>query len=199
MQKPINLDLFLAQFQSLGVADKIPPEAMKAVTARLKMHEYNKKDLLARSGEVCNRWFFIGEGLVRVFYERNGEEITELLAPEGWAYTPFESYYGGRTCKANIEALEPCVVFTLDKEDLTELFKDYPQLAIITSAILKRFLMYTQHRVDSLLFETAEEKYEKLLSDIPKVLLRAPSIYVASFLGITPETLSRVRAKMAKR
>lgn len=199
MQKPLTVDLFLSQFQSLGISDRIPPKAMEAVLSRIVMEEYNKRDLIVKEGEICNKWFFITEGLVRLFYVKNDVEVTDLLAPEGWAFPIFESYYGGKPAMANVEALEHCCIFSLDKEVLTNLQREYPEIALITRVILKRFLIYTQHRVDSLLFETAEEKYDRLLNNIPKILLRAPSIYVASYLGVTPETLSRVRAKKTKK
>ena len=199
MQKLLNMDLLLFQFQSLGIADRIPPEAMEAVVSHIKVEEYNKRDLIVKKGDICTKWFFVGEGIVRVFFEKNNTEITDLIAPEGWAFPLVECYYENMPANANIEALEPCKILTLEKDTLLGLQKKYPELALITRSILKRFLTYNQHRVDSLMFETAEEKYDRLLANIPKILLRVPSLYVASFLGITPETLSRVRAKKTKK
>ena len=199
MQKLLNMDLLLFQFQSLGIADRIPPEAMEAVVSHIEVEEYNKRDLIVKKGDICTKWFFVGEGIVRVFFEKNNTEITDLIAPEGWAFPLVECYYENMPANANIEALEPCKILTLEKDTLLGLQKKYPELALITRSILKRFLTYNQHRVDSLMFETAEEKYDRLLANIPKILLRVPSLYVASFLGITPETLSRVRAKKAKK
>ncbi|MBO4807000.1 MAG: Crp/Fnr family transcriptional regulator [Paludibacteraceae bacterium] len=199
MQKLLNMDLLLFQFQSLGIADRIPPEAMEAVVSHIEVEEYNKRDLIVKKGDICTKWFFVGEGIVRVFFEKNNTEITDLIAPEGWAFPLVECYYENMPANANIEALEPCKILTLEKDTLLGLQKKYPELALITRSILKRFLTYNQHRVDSLMFETAEEKYDRLLANIPKILLRVPSLYVASFLGITPETLSRVRAKKTKK
>ncbi len=199
MQKLLNMDLLLFQFQSLGIADRIPPEAMEAVVSHIEVEEYNKRDLIVKKGDICTKWFFVGEGIVRVFFEKNNTEITDLIAPEGWAFPLVECYYENMPANANIEALEPCKILTLEKDTLLGLQKKYPELALITRTILKRFLTYNQHRVDSLMFETAEEKYDRLLANIPKILLRVPSLYVASFLGITPETLSRVRAKKTKK
>ncbi|MBP5455028.1 MAG: Crp/Fnr family transcriptional regulator [Paludibacteraceae bacterium] len=199
MHKLKNIDLLLYQFQTLGIADKIPPEALDAAVSLIQVEEYNKRDLIVKKGEICKKWFFVGEGIVRVFFEKNGTEITDLLAPEGWAFPMVECYYGNMPANANVEALEPCKILILEKDPFLGLQKQYPELAYITRAILKRFLIYNQHRVDSLMFETAEEKYDRLLANIPKILLRVPSLYVASFLGITPETLSRVRAKKTKK
>lgn len=199
MEKTKYIDFLLSQYEMLGLSGKVPAEALDALVSRMVVEKYHKRDLLIRKGDVCDKWLFVAEGLVRVFYYKDDVDVTDLLATEGWSLPVFDSYYMGTPTFVNFEALEDSTILTLHKSDLEEVAHQYPQVALITRTILKRFLTYQQHRVDSLLFETAEEKYDRLLSNVPKILLRAPSIHVASYLGITPETLSRVRSKKTKK
>jgi len=164
---------------------------MYVTTKRIK-----KGDFLLKHGDVCKHIYFVKKGLLRIFYYKNGKEITEWFANEKHFCFSITSYFENTPSNLIIEALEDSVIICLSKNGQETLRKTNIEIANLLVTTLSRSLMLSQKRMESIQFETAQQRYQNLLKQQPTILQKVPLQYVASFLGITQETLSRIRAKV---
>jgi len=174
------------------------PLSSKAIDDLLsiaQISQLKKYQTLLKEGEVCDCWGYITKGLLRSFYFKDKKEITEYFSTEGDKFVSIESYYRRVPSTVIIEALEPTEIYAFQYDEYEELCKRNQEIAHFTRKVLESSLIGFQHRLDSLLFETAYRKYQYLSKTIPRIMLRVPSLHIASYLGITPETLSRVRTR----
>lgn len=156
--------------------------------------KYAKGDLILKEGEICENILYIQKGLVRQFYFKNGKELTEHLAVEGGIVMCIESLFKEEPTHLQVEALEPTLVYALPKRNLEQVALHNVNIQILYRKILEESLIISQVHADLLRFETAQGRYERLCKLQPQVVMRAPLIYIASYLQMTPETLSRVRS-----
>lgn len=156
--------------------------------------KYAKGDLILKEGEICENILYIQKGLVRQFYFKNGKELTEHLAVEGGIVMCIESLFKEEPTHLQVEALEPTLVYALPKRNLEQVALHNVNIQILYRKILEESLIVSQVHADLLRFETAQRRYERLCKLQPQVVMRAPLIYIASYLQMTPETLSRVRS-----
>lgn len=156
-----------------------------------------KGDLIIAEGDVCRNIMYIDKGLLRQFYNKNGKPVTEYLAVEGTIMMCIESLFKEEPSLLQVEALENAHVFCLPKAKLEEVALHNVNIQILYRKILEESLIISQIRADLMRFESAENRYKRLCKMSPQVALRAPLIYIASYLQMTPETLSRVRAAVA--
>lgn len=156
--------------------------------------KYRKGDMILREGEQCMSIMYIEKGLVRQFYFKNGKEVTEHMANEGNIVMCIESLFKEEPTYLQVEALEPTVIYHLPKKRLEEVALHNVNIQILYRKILEESLIQSQIHADLVRFETAENRYRRMLKLSPQVALRAPLLYIASYLQMTPETLSRVRS-----
>lgn len=155
--------------------------------------KYRKGDMILNEGEQCMSIMYIEKGLVRQFYFKNGKEVTEHMANEGNIVMCIESLFKEEPTYLQVEALEPTVIYHLPKKRLEEVALHNVNIQILYRKILEESLIQSQIHADLVRFETAENRYRRMLKLSPQVALRAPLLYIASYLQMTPETLSRVR------
>ena len=156
--------------------------------------KYRKGDMILSEGEQCMSIMYIEKGLVRQFYFKNGKEVTEHMANEGNIVMCIESLFKEEPTYLQVEALEPTVIYHLPKKRLEEVALHNVNIQILYRNILEESLIQSQIHADLVRFETAENRYRRMLKLSPQVALRAPLLYIASYLQMTPETLSRVRS-----
>ena len=156
--------------------------------------KYGKGELILPEGEQCMGISYIEKGLVRQFYFKNGKEVTEHLGVDHTIFMCIESLFKEEPTKLQVEALEPTTVYALPKADLERVAMHNVNIQILYRKILEESLITSQIHADLVRFETAQDRYKKLCKLCPQVVLRAPLVYIASYLQMTPETLSRVRA-----
>lgn len=156
--------------------------------------KYRKGDMILNEGEQCMSIMYIEKGLVRQFYFKNGKEVTEHMANEGNIVMCIESLFKEEPTYLQVEALEPTVIYHLPKKRLEEVALHNVNIQILYRKILEESLILSQIHADLVRFETAENRYRRMLKLSPQVALRAPLLYIASYLQMTPETLSRVRS-----
>ena len=156
--------------------------------------KYAKGEIALSEGEICKNLLYIDKGLMRQFYFKHGKEVTEHLAQDHTIVMCIESLFKEEPTKLQIEAIEPTVVYALPKADLERVAMHNVNIQILYRKILEESLIMSQVHADLVSFETAQDRYKKLCKLMPQVVLRAPLVYIASYLQMTPETLSRVRA-----
>ena len=161
--------------------------------------KYLKGQMILSEGEVCKDLLYVAKGMTRQFYFKNGKELTEHMSVEGGIVMCIESLVTEEPTRLQIEALEPTWVFAMPKARLEEVALHNVNIQILYRKILEESLIVSQVHADLVRFETSQDRYQKMCKIMPQVILRAPLIYIASYLQMTPETLSRVRTAVLKK
>jgi CRP-like cAMP-binding protein len=157
--------------------------------------KYAKNEIILGEGETCENIYWIVKGLVRQFYYKNGKELTEYMATENSICMCIESLFREQPTNLQIMAIEPTILYCLPKAKLEAVAMKSVNIQILYRKILEESLILSQIRADMLRFESAIDRYQKLVKRSPQLVLRAPLVYIASYLQMTPETLSRVRTQ----
>ncbi len=150
-------------------------------------------DILSQ-GQVAEYIYYLHTGLIRQYYYKNGKEMTSNLAVDGSIFMSIESLFRETPSSEVIEALETCYIFAIPKRRLENVALHNQNIQILYRKILEEALIECQIHEDLVRFETAQDRYRRICKQMPKVVLRAPLVFIASFLEMTPETLSRVRS-----
>lgn len=153
----------------------------------------SKNTLLVKEGQMAGKTFFIVKGSARTFYLKDGKDITDWFAFENDFISPITSYFLSIPSTLNLEVLEDSVLMAISREVADHLSEKYHSFERLGSRVVTKSLLQIQQRVVSIQFETARQRYENLLHVYPDITLRVPLSHIASYLGITLETLSRIR------
>ena len=182
---------------------KIMVSGMKCMLSREQIHEladilvcrkFKKGERILDEGEVCRSMLYLEKGLTRQFYFKYDKDLTEHIAYEGGVVICLESYLKEEPTRLMIEALEPTIAWDIPKDKIEQLALKDAEIGVWYRKLFEASLIESQVKADTLRFEPAHERYNKLLQLHPEILKRAPLVYVASLLQMTPETLSRVRS-----
>lgn len=153
-----------------------------------------KNHVLQHLGEVCHKFFILRKGVSRVFYYKEGKDITCWFSFENDIFTAIDSFFQGKKSKYSIEILEEdSVIWTIKRADMAPLFQKHPNFEPLVGLFFQQACVDLAERIDALQFHSAQERYQFLLEKNSSILQRVPLGYVASYLGMTQETLSRVR------
>ncbi len=155
--------------------------------------KFQKGEKILSEGDTCTYIYWIVKGLVREFYFKNGKEVTEYMTTENTIVMSIESLFKEQPTKLQISALEPTLIYAMPRQLLEQVAMKSVNIQILYRKILEESLILSQVHADMLRFETAQDRYMKLVKLQPQLVLRAPLVYIASYLQMTPETLSRVR------
>lgn len=182
---------------------KVMVSGMKCMLSREQIHEladilvcrkFKKGERILDEGEVCRSMLYLEKGLTRQFYFKYDKDLTEHIAYEGGVVICLESYLKEEPTRLMIEALEPTIAWDIPKDKIEELALKDAEIGVWYRKLFEASLIESQVKADTLRFEPAHERYNKLLQLHPEILKRAPLVYIASLLQMTPETLSRVRS-----
>jgi len=182
-------------FEHINQYSPLGKNAMKSLGSVLKKVELVKGELLTTEGKVCQHVYFLEKGCLRGYYNLDGKEVTYWFAFENYIVTSFFSFI---TCKPgveNIQVLEDCTLWAISYEDLQKLYDKYSDMERLGRIMYERYYVMLEERFVSNHFKEARERYEYLMENAPHILQRVPLGHVASYLGITQETLSRIRNK----
>ena len=189
-----NIETYLSEIL------EIPNDAITTCSGFYVSKKVAKNEFLLKEGEICLDTFFVEKGLLRMFsLDKNGKEHVIQFAPENWLISDRSSLNFNEKSKFYIEAIEDTEVFILGNDFFTKMIENYPHIAERNDLLLQKHIRNLQNRVNSLLADTAEERYMNFIKMYPDILLRVPQWMVASYLGITPESLSRVRKELARK
>ncbi len=173
---------------------EMTPEGRKILENLAERRDLNKGEMLIHQGQVSRYIVFVAKGMLRQYYFKNGKEVTEHFSYEGCILMCIESLLKQEPTRLVAEALEPATVYLLPYDRLLKLSEDIREINIFYRKVLEFSLITSQIKADSWRCETARERYNLLMKTHPEVIKRAPLSHIASYLLMTPETLSRVRA-----
>lgn len=168
-------------------------ESEHALSSIVKTVNFSKGKLVQEIGRTCKTLYFVKKGVVRIYYFKDAIDITESFEFENAFVARAESLFTGKPSRKAIQAIEATTLIAINSDRLFTLFDTHPDLERMFRKIIETSYVNTVNRVESLQFNTAEERYKSLLKDAPDVLKRIPLKYVASYLGITQVSLSRIR------
>jgi len=180
---------------------QISDEQFALLSKNLKSEKIAKHTILLKPGEVCKHSFFVDKGLLRSYTinEATGKEHIIQFGSENWIVSDRSSAYFNEPSDFFIDAIEDSTIVYIDKDftdkaaDISPLFRQYNEKA------LHNHIRHLQKRINLLLSASAEQRYMDFIKLYPDIMLRVPQWMVASYLGITPESLSRVRKELANR
>lgn len=170
-------------------------EEMKAIESVMQVALLEKNQFFLKEREVCKSVAFVERGSLRLFYETPEKEVCNDFFFENSLVGSVASLLTQTPSIVNIAATEKCELLLFEYSDVKALAEKFPALKTLAGIILQEQLIRAEKREASLLRNTPEERFKNLLEEHPKIFKRIPLRYVASYLGITPETLSRYRAK----
>lgn len=164
-----------------------------------KLISIKKGDLWIKEGKICDQVAFVQSGKLRVFYsDESGNEITcYFITPESFI-SSFTSFLTGTPTHENISAIEDSELMVISKKEVEVLSEEFPKIHIWRRVIAENLFITMERRIGMLQSQSAHERYEKMLKENPDILLSVPLQYTASFLGITPQHLSRLRKELQK-
>jgi len=191
----------LHQFQDhINAKASLSAEEVKLVQSLAVEKKLRKRQFLLQEGEVCRYKGFVCEGLLRTYRTReDGSEHIMRFSPEDSWVIDADSYNTASPSLFNIEALEDTVLLLWSREAINELFAKIAAFKGYSESLISTTLAASQQRVLMGISYTAEEKYEEFINTFPEIFRRIPLHMVASYLGVSRETLSRIRNAQAKR
>lgn len=181
--------------QYIREVQHLHPESEKELLSKLQPEERKKGEYLSRQDQICHRLYFLEKGCLRGYYLKAGREITHWFGFENDFVTSFYSFITRRPAVENIQLLEDSVLYSISKTDLELLCDRYADLARLLRLSYEKYYIRLEEKYINHQFKTATERYEELIATRPHFIQRIPLRHIASFLGISNETLSRIRTK----
>ncbi|APG59910.1 Crp/Fnr family transcriptional regulator [Christiangramia salexigens] len=173
---------------------------LKPLLEHCKEQSFSKGEFLLQPGEYCKHSFYVEKGLLRQYsLDANGKEHIIQFAPENWFVSERDSVFFDNPASYYIQAIEVSRVLLFEEKFIIELSQKNEAFNEQNNRMLHKHIKSLQKRINMLLGATAEERYLDFIKTYPDVLLRVPQTMVAAYLGITPESLSRVRKSLAKK
>ena len=188
MKEPVNTPRDIAR-ELARKYSTMTHEELDALESILVPMKFAKGEMILAEGEICQCIYYLDKGLIRQFYFKNDKEVTEHLGADHTIFMCIESHL-------QVEALEASVIYALPKEELEKVALHNVNIQMMYRKILEESLIISQIHADLVRFETAQNRYKRMCKLYPQVVFRAPLTYVANYLQMTPETLSRVRTSM---
>jgi CRP-like cAMP-binding protein len=169
----------------------------QAILESLNPKLFKKGAFLVREGQAKDLCYFVLKGCVRQYYLVDGEEKTTHFYTEGQPITPFEGTHKGAASKYYLSCMEDCILSAGSQDRTMALFEQFPRLSELARLATEEELGKSQDNLASFIIHSPEERYLHLLEARPDLLDRVPQYHLASFLGIKPESLSRIRKRLA--
>ena len=174
---------------------RLSAEAENALQECFTQITLNKNEFLLTQGNVCRHLYFLENGALRGFYNLDGKEITHWFGFEKDFVTSFHSFITGEPAVENIQLLEGCTLWSIAKETLTNLFNHHHDIERLVRIAYEKYYIRLEERYVNAQFKSATERYEELVAQTPHILERVSLGFIASYLGISQETLSRIRSR----
>ncbi len=190
---------------NMAITDSIDQVANLTKYEKLSVEKYFKAkflpkgELWIKEGQYCNQIAFINKGILRIFYnDQDGNETSCFFMPENNFISSYTSFLTLTPTKENIEVIEDVELLVINREDLEQLSNEVPKVQIWRRVIAENLFILLERRIAMLQSKTAQERYENMIKENGDIILKIPLQYTASFLGITPQHLSRLRKNAVK-
>ena len=195
MDLQVELRLFNEQIKSLGAS--LSDDKLALILPLLKKKVFKKGEIVVNAGEVCTEAYFITKGLMRTFYQiPNGSQKTYVIAGEHNIFTEHSSFISQKPTVDYVEALEDTEVLSFRYVDLIELYANCHEWEMVGRIVSDVNFIVAKNRLRSLMNDDAPTRYRKFLKSYQNMLSRIPQHIVASYLGITPQSLSRLKKEI---
>jgi CRP-like cAMP-binding protein len=177
----------------------IPLQKVEEIAAHFQPLQIAKNDFLVKQGDRCNRYLFLENGFMRAYtLDMDGNEVTTEFFGQHQVVFEVASFFQKTASKENIQALENCEGWFITFDQLQLLFHSIPEFREFGRMVLVKGFISFKERTLSMISEHAEQRYEALMKNRPEVIRKAPLKYIASYLGITDSSLSRIRNSAQK-
>ncbi|HEX8547348.1 MAG TPA: Crp/Fnr family transcriptional regulator [Cytophagaceae bacterium] len=188
--------MFTSLFNCIENIVSLSPLEKDRISEKLKVRRLSKGEHLVVENQLCNELIFISNGFFRIYIQHmDGSEITIHLESTGRFITAFHSFISQTPSQEYLMAVTDADIITINHSDLQELYKWSHNLEKLGRIMVEKYFVEKEKRVISFIKEPGELRYKYLLENRPDLLLHIPLQYIASYLGMKPETLSRIRAK----
>ncbi|AZB34042.1 Crp/Fnr family transcriptional regulator [Chryseobacterium bernardetii] len=178
----------------------ISDEKLEKYCSAFTLRKIKKKEFLLTEGSVCEFEGFIVKGCFKVFHtDRNADEQILYFGIENWWISDIDSFVNRIPSKLTIQALEDSEILLISKENKEKLYQEMPEVEKLMRLKFQRSIIALQRRILDNLSKSSEERYIEFLQDYPQTAHRLTNIQIAAYLGVTPESLSRVRRKIVKK
>ena len=174
---------------------RLSTECIYDLVECMTLNTFKKNEVIVKQGQYSKMSFLILEGAMRVFYLKDDKDVSDLFAFENEFATSIVSFFSNKPSAHYIQALENTTVAEISKENIDKLCRKHQDLETFVKNIVIDTTLKQQKRISSILFYTAEEKYTHMKDEFKECMDRIPLTHIASFLGMSLETLSRVRAR----
>ncbi len=191
----INKPLVISETQRVYGSTDINEEILSQLMSYGTIEKAKKHEIILNAGEVSDYFGFVLKGMVQTYYYKENKLITDYFASEGYGFFEVNSYITGEPSKSYIEALEPTVYAKIPKSKFVEMSDLDIKIDSLHRKIMKHAIKSSSERLNSILHETAEQKYANLEHRIPGLTSRVSAINIASYIGVTQETLCRIKSK----
>lgn len=187
-------------FQNFNAKVLLTPDEESLVGSYLLTKKLRRKQYLLQEGEMCRYIAVVEQGALKAYHtQEDGAEHIMQFALEGWLVSDLSSFLTGDPATLNIDALEDTTLTLIDKSAHDELMLKLPKFETYIRLQLTGAYIALQRRISSIISRSPEERYKHLLAAYPHIVQRVPQHMIASYMGLTPETLSRVRSRIATR
>lgn len=181
---------FISQF------DKFTQEEINAIADNTQLENFKKGTTILREGQICTKCFFVIKGCLRQYKIVKGEEKTTAFFCEGEAAVLYSSYLEKKPSKYYLSTIENSILTTGARTAEKQLHKKYPKLENLINTLMPNDYTKSQEHIELLSHYSPEERYQIILKNRPELLNRIPLHLIASYIGVTPESLSRIRKRI---
>jgi len=208
IKKGDNLNVIFKKFYRMeqllldNIRSKIElsPEEEQEILNRFERQTHKAKTLLVQPGDDAHFAFFVLKGILRSYIiDRNGVEHILSFATAGWWVADMYSYLTMKQANMYVDVTEECEILMIRKEDVEDLYLNIPALERFFRILTENSLIAHQQRVLDKMALTAEERYEKFVQNYPETVHCLPQKYIASYIGVTPEFFSKMKARMLRK
>ncbi len=170
------------------------PSELQDIISLFEKENIPKNTILIEQSQISKKLYFVETGMGRSYYlKEDGKEVTQWFFGVGKFMTSVDSFFQQSPSLYYLETLEDSVVYTISKENMDVLFSKYHKMEQLGRLVSIEMLTKVVNKLNAIQFQTARERYEYMLAEFPDISYRVPLGYIASYLGMTQETLSRIR------
>jgi CRP-like cAMP-binding protein len=191
--------LYQALKQQLNAIVSLTESEWESISNQFIFRQIPRRFILVKTGDIADEVYFVNKGVLRLYYEKDGEEITAFVYSENLFASSYESFLSQTKSNQCIDALEDCDLLVLSYQGMQKLYKEVPRFNIITRIIAEQRFINAQRILSSFILDSPEERYLKFTEQFPSLIQRVPQHIIASYLGVTPVSLSRIRKRIVKK